>query len=134
MIGPTSARFTATGALTEGRFGLYRWDMPAGGAGATPHFHKTFSESFYVLDGNVGLYNGDQWMDAAPGDFIYVPQGGIHGFKPDENAPSSMLFLFAPGAPRESYFEELAEIVASGRELSKEEWVEFWARHDQFAV
>ncbi|WP_433257758.1 hypothetical protein ACQPYK_21440 [Streptosporangium sp. CA-135522] len=28
-----------------------------------------------------------------------------------------MLVLFAPGAPREAYFEELAEIVASGRQL-----------------
>ena len=35
-----------------------------------------------------------------------------------------MLILFAPGAPREAYFEELAEIATSGRQLSKEEWTD----------
>ena len=45
-----------------------------------------------------------------------------------------MLLLFAPGAPREAYFEELAEIGASGREPSDDEWTELYARHDQYMV
>ena len=45
-----------------------------------------------------------------------------------------MLILFAPGAPRERYFEELAEIGASGRELTPEEWADVYARHDQTMV
>ena len=40
-----------------------------------------------------------------------------------------MLILFAPGAPREGYFEGLAEI-AQGKELSQEERAEFYLRHD----
>ena len=45
-----------------------------------------------------------------------------------------MLILFAPGAPRELYFQELAEIGASGREPSQEEWAEVYARYDQTMV
>jgi hypothetical protein len=45
-----------------------------------------------------------------------------------------MLILFTPGKPRERYFTELAEIAASGRELSPEEWTEVWERNDQYAV
>jgi hypothetical protein len=45
-----------------------------------------------------------------------------------------MLILFAPGAPRERYFIELAEIADSGRQLSDAERTEFLARHDQFMV
>ena len=45
-----------------------------------------------------------------------------------------MLILFTPGAPRESFFEELAEITASGRKPSEEEMTEFYRRHDQFMV
>ncbi|MEU4716422.1 hypothetical protein AB0F73_22605 [Micromonospora purpureochromogenes] len=45
-----------------------------------------------------------------------------------------MLVLFAPGAPREAYFRELAEIGAWGRTLSDDEWVDLWARHDQYRV
>jgi mannose-6-phosphate isomerase-like protein (cupin superfamily) len=131
-LGSTSARFVAPGSLTSGRFGLFRWDMaePAGGAG--PHFHRTFSESFYVLAGTVQVYDGTRWVDSSAGDFLYVPEGGVHGFRNDQAA--SMLILFAPGPPRERYFEELAEIIESGRQLSDEEWTELWARHDQYMV
>lgn len=45
-----------------------------------------------------------------------------------------MLILFAPGAPRERYFEELAEIARSGRALTPDEWTELYARHDQTMV
>ncbi len=66
----------ATAASTEGKFGLYRWDMSPDPSGADPHFHKTFSESFFILTGTVRLYDGDEWTDANPGDFHYVPRAG----------------------------------------------------------
>jgi hypothetical protein len=40
--------------------------------------------------------------------------------------------VFAPGAPREEYFRELASISAAGRSLSEDEWTELWARYDQY--
>jgi hypothetical protein len=43
-----------------------------------------------------------------------------------------MLILFAPGAPREEYFRQLAEIRDTGRTLTDDEWAEFLARHDQY--
>lgn len=61
-----------------------------------------------------------------------MPPGGVHSFDNRSGEPASMLVLFAPGAPRELFFAELAEIVASGREPAPEEWTEFWARHDQY--
>ena len=130
----TIARLVAPGALTAGRFGLFRWDMPAKAGGAGGHFHRTFSESFYVLDGSVNLFDGLAWATAKAGDYLYVPEGGIHGFRNDADAPAAMLILFAPGAPRERYFEELVEIGASGRTLTREEWAEVYARHDQTMV
>ena len=58
MRSGTVARFIAPGSATEGRYGLYEWNMLARSGGATPHFHKTFSESFYVISGTVRLYDG----------------------------------------------------------------------------
>jgi mannose-6-phosphate isomerase-like protein (cupin superfamily) len=130
----TTARLVAPGSVTNGQFGLFRWDMTAGAGGTSTHFHRTFSESFYVLDGTVKLYNGTKWVDATAGDFIYVPEGGVHGFHNDSGADASMIVLFAPGKPRENFFAELAELAETGRTLSKEEWVELWARHDQYPV
>jgi mannose-6-phosphate isomerase-like protein (cupin superfamily) len=134
QIRSTDARFIAPGSLTGGRFGLFHWDMAAGAGGAGAHFHRTFSESFFILSGTVRLYDGEQWMDATAGDFLYVPEGGVHGFRNDAEEAAAMLILFAPGAPRERYFVELAEIFASGRQLSDEEWTEVYARNDQYMV
>jgi quercetin dioxygenase-like cupin family protein len=124
--------YLATGADTDGQFGLYQWDMAAIPNGPGEHFHRTISESFFILEGTVSLYVGDKWQDTTRGDFLYVPPGGVHAFSNNSDAPASMLVLFTPGAPREKYFEELADIVASGRKLSPEEWTALYAEHDQY--
>ena len=128
----THVRFTAPGSVTSGQYGLFEWNMTAAGGSADPHFHRGFSESFYITDGTVRLFNGDTWIDAVKGDFLYVPQGGIHAFSNESGAPARMLILFAPAPAREEYFQELAEIRSSGRKLTDEEWVALWARHDQY--
>lgn len=130
----TFVRFVAPGSATRGQFGLFEWNMRPRTGGATAHFHRTFSESFFVTAGLVELYNGERWVTARSGDFLYVPMGGVHGFRAPSDEPSSMLILFAPGAPREQYFRGLAEIRASGRELTEDEWAEFMARHDQYNI
>jgi uncharacterized RmlC-like cupin family protein len=134
MVGTTSARFVATGSVTNGHFGLYRWDMSAQAGGATLHLHRTFTESFYVLSVSVQLFDGASWVPAAAGDFLFVPERGIHGFRNESGEPVSILILFSPGPPREEYFRELAEIRASGRQLSDDEWTDLYTRHDQYMV
>jgi quercetin dioxygenase-like cupin family protein len=126
-----AVHYLATGATTNSGFGLYRWDMGPKPSGPDAHFHKTISESFYVLSGTVRLYDGRQWIDATPGDFLFVPEGGVHGFRNESGEPASMLLLFAPGAPREDYFETLAE-VARGGTMSDDERREFFLRHDTY--
>ena len=124
-----TAHYLATGASTHGLFGLYRWEMGPEPSGPGPHFHRSVSESFYVLSGSVRIYDGSRWIEAEPGDFVHVPEGGIHGFRNESGEPASMLLHFAPGAPREGYFEGLAEFAASGKP-SDEELAAFYLRHD----
>lgn len=101
--------------------------------GPDPHFHRSITESFYVLAGAVRLYDGTRWLDGGPGDFLHVPPGGVHGFRNESGAPASMLILFTPGAPREDYFETLAD--ATRREaMTDEDRAAFFLRHDTFWV
>lgn len=126
--------YLTTGAGTGGQFGLYRWNFGTGETGPGPHFHRTITESFYILNGAVRLFNGEKWVEASAGDFLYVPQGGIHGFRSIAGTPASMLLLFTPGAPREEYFETLAELARDGRQLTPEESTEFFLKHDNHWV
>lgn len=128
-----ATHYLATGATTRGAFGLYRWDMGPQPSGPSPHFHRSITESFFVLSGTVRLHDGARWVDASPGDFLFVPEGGIHGFRNESGEPASMLILFTPGAPREDYFETLAD-RARREAMTPEGWTEFFLRHDTFWV
>lgn len=129
-----AASYLATGATTAGRFGLYRWDMGPEVAGAATHYHRTICESFFVLSGTVRLFDGDAWLDGNPGDFLYVPEGGLHGFRNESAEPASMLILFAPGAPREVYFERLVDLAEGRWTPSHEELLAFFEEHDNIYV
>ena len=108
-----TCEYVATGDQTGGRFGLYRWTFGDTESGPDPHFHKSITESFYVLTGSVRLYDGREWVTAQSGDFLHVPEGGLHGFRGSDHA--SMLLMFSPGAPREDYFETLARLGPARR-------------------
>ena len=124
----TTVHYLATGASTNGQFGLYRWEMGPNPGGPDPHFHRSISESFYVLTGTVAIFNGTEWLDTEPGDWVHVPEGGVHGFKNNSGVPASMLLHFAPGAPREAYFEGLPDLGS----MSDEEQAAFFLEHDTF--
>ena len=85
-IGPAVAlHYLATGASTDGRFGLYRWDAGPQSGGAAPHFHRTMSESFFVMSGRVeiGLESLDRYLHG--GIAVRSPQIAAleaHGVEP----------------------------------------------------
>jgi mannose-6-phosphate isomerase-like protein (cupin superfamily) len=118
--------YLATGASTDGEFGLYRYTFGPNESGPGPHFHRTISESFYILSGTVRIFDGRRWIDATPGDFVHVPEGGVHAFRNESGEPASMLLHFAPGAPREGYFEGLLDLAGK----SDEEKAAFYLEHD----
>jgi len=124
-------RLLATGSSTGGLFGLYRWEFSPAVSGPGSHFHKTMTESFYILSGEVSIFDGRKWRSAGAGDFMHVPAGGLHGFRNESGAEASMLLHFAPGAPREEYFEGLLRL-ASGEKWSEEEYDEFMRYHDNY--
>jgi quercetin dioxygenase-like cupin family protein len=128
--GKDAIHYLATSVNTRGEFGLYRVEMRAKAGGPKTHFHKSISESFYILDGTVRLFNGAQWVDAHKGDFLHVPQGGLHAFRNDSDAPADMLLLFTPGAPREEYFEKVSQLA----DATDEERAAFFVEHDSYFV
>jgi len=100
-----------TSEKSNGDYGLYRWDVDDQQAQAPPHFHRGISEAFFVLSGISTFYSGEDWKESGEGDFLFLPKGGVHGFRND-HGPASMLILFTPGAPCRAYFALLAERAA----------------------
>jgi hypothetical protein len=131
MASGVRVSYLTTAAQSAGEFGLYRWDFGEQAGGPAPHFHRSISESFFVLSGIVTLFDGAKEHEAGPGDFLLVPKGGVHSFRND-HGPASMLILFTPGAPREGYFELLSEVAAGRFTPTPDEWVAICKENDQF--
>ena len=125
-----SYHYLASQQATAGDYGLYRVDISPAAGGPGPHFHRTMSEAFFVLSGRMKLYDGRDWMEGGQGDFLYVPPGGIHGFRNEADEPASILMLFAPGAPREAYFEGFAQL-ADMTDARRREW---FIKNDNFFI
>ena len=130
----SALRMVITGSATDGRYGLVEYAVDPRTAGAAPHYHQTFSESFYVLTGQLTVYANGRWQPYRPGDFALVHERGVHGFRNDTDEPTSFLILFAPGIARERFFAEIVELRRRGRQPTPEEMTAFYARHDQVMV
>jgi mannose-6-phosphate isomerase-like protein (cupin superfamily) len=129
-FGLVKYHYLADQKKTDGDYGLYRVDIAPKGGGPGPHFHRAMSEAFFVLSGTMELYDGTDWTESGQGDFLYVPPGGIHGFRNVADDPASVLMLFAPGAPREHYFEGLAQL----HDLTDEERAAWFVANDNHFV
>ncbi|MEV8427124.1 cupin [Streptomyces chartreusis] len=70
--GADAIHYLATTTTRRGEFGLYRVEMSARAGGPKTHFHRTI------------------WVDAPQGDFLHVPQGGLHPFRNDSDTPAEM--------------------------------------------
>jgi uncharacterized RmlC-like cupin family protein len=74
------------------------------------------------------LHDGRDWVDGAAGDYLYVPTGGVHGFRNEADEPASILMLFAPGSPRERYFEGFPALA----DMTDDERRQFFVDNDNF--
>jgi quercetin dioxygenase-like cupin family protein len=99
------------------------------GAGASPHFHKGHSDSFFVLEGEVEFHVGDEVVHATPGSYVLAPPNVVHWFRNVSDAPVRMLNLHTPGGFVQ-YRRELAELRAQGIEPARA----FFESHDVFDV
>jgi quercetin dioxygenase-like cupin family protein len=74
-----------SGLETEGAFALLEATGPAGDH--TPlHVHHLDDEGFYVLDGQLTLWAGDDRHVLRPGDSVLAPRGVPHSLRVDSEA------------------------------------------------
>jgi quercetin dioxygenase-like cupin family protein len=85
----------ATDEQTGGAFGLIDNTMPAGFA-SPYHLHRNDDESFYVVEGEMTFYVGEERVKAESGAFVYGPRGVPHGFEVDGTEPARILLQNYP--------------------------------------
>jgi quercetin dioxygenase-like cupin family protein len=97
-------RFLATGEDTSGKYALFEAFVSPGG-GPPPHVHSCEDEGFYVLEGEITFFIGDQRLFASAGMFANMPIGTLHSFKNESGKPARMLISVAPAGLEKMFFE-----------------------------
>jgi len=86
---------------TGGRFGLVESLSPKG-TEPPRHVHSQEDEAFYLLEGEITFYIGDETYEATPGMFVSAPRGVPHSYT-FETEEIRMLVLVAPGGFEEFF-------------------------------
>ena len=87
-------RVLATGDETGGVVGALDERCAVG---PPMHVHDDADEIFYVLDGNLTFFVGEQHIEAAPGAFVYLPRYVHHGFRVDSKEARIFNFVTPAG-------------------------------------
>ena len=106
------ATIKATAEQTGGRYTLVEILAPEGFASPL-HVHHLEDEGFWILEGEMTFYVGDQTVKARPGSLLFGPKEVPHAFAVD-SGPARLLFVLSPAG-----FEDLIrEMGEPAREMT----------------
>lgn len=119
--------FKATHASTNGAFSFMERTLPLGGRKPPPYIHTNCEEAFYILDGELEFFLGDDTVIGRPGSFVLVPGGVPHTFGNVATTPSRLLIIHAPAM--DGYFEDLQSLWSGAVPPSAEDERTLMKRH-----
>jgi mannose-6-phosphate isomerase-like protein (cupin superfamily) len=104
------ATIKATKEQTGGQYTLVEILAPEGYE-AVLHVHHQEDEGFYILEGEMTFYVGEQRIKARPGSYLLGPKDVPHTFTVD-SGPARLLFVLSPGG-LEGLIREMGEPARS---------------------
>jgi quercetin dioxygenase-like cupin family protein len=104
------ATIKVTSEQTRGQYALVEILAPDG-YGSVLHVHHREDEGFYIIEGEMTFYVGEQTIKAQPGSFLFGPRDVPHAFTV-ESGPARLLFVFSP-AGLEGLIREMGEPARS---------------------
>lgn len=84
-----------------------------------PHTHAQEEESYYMLEGSITLHLGSEAFAIAPGDFVHIPAGTVHGYINPSNQAARFLAWTIGGAIDQFFIEMSEQIRAIPEDLPK---------------
>lgn len=108
---PGRYRAKVVGAQTEGRLAQVHM-IEHRGAAAPLHLHHDADETFYVMDGEMSVFLGDERIEARAGSFVFVPRLTVHSWLVVSEQAEALLTLAPAGL--EAFFAEAGVAAVPG--------------------
>lgn len=102
----------ASGSSTAGAFTL----IESSTAGGAPwHVHSREDEYFYVVDGEITVWCGEEVFHAGPRSFVFLPRGVPHAWDVKSAGKATVLMMTIP-AMLEEFLREFHAATSDQRE------------------
>lgn len=88
--------FLATGEQTDNQFSLIYIEVHKGNE-PPPHTHKNEDESYYILEGQIRFWIGNEVFDAKAGDFVHLPKNIPHRFELQSEYVKELMWIAPAG-------------------------------------
>ena len=85
------------------------------------HLHRDEDEAWYVLEGKLGFRVGDDEVEAAPGEAVFVPRGTPHSYWNAGDGRTRYLLVMGP---------RTAELVEAVHQPGAADFAALFAEHD----
>jgi mannose-6-phosphate isomerase-like protein (cupin superfamily) len=109
-----------SGEQSEGRLLQVR-STDFRGAAPPLHIHSDADETWYVIDGQLTIFVGDERIEAGPGDFVFGPMGVPHAFLVNSERAETVI-TFSPAGTKgpsgygiDGFFREAAAPAVPGQ-------------------
>jgi quercetin dioxygenase-like cupin family protein len=89
--------------------------LPPNAKGAPPHYHLNFTETFEVLRGRFEMNIGKTKQILAPGDFVEIKPGTLHGFNNPFSESVTFVSVALPAAEFEKFIRTMFGLANDGK-------------------
>jgi quercetin dioxygenase-like cupin family protein len=104
-------RVLAMGEMTGERLALVE-DRGSRGDSTPLHRHEDDEESFYILEGTLSFWLGDEApIQALPGSFVHIPGGVTHALRVDSETARYLIFTTPQHG---AFYLEISDPVVAG--------------------
>jgi len=114
QVGQVQVRFRLEKEQTGGSLTMFEFRVPPRARVPVPHYHETFDETAYGLEGALTFTIGGQKTELKPGDVAFIPRGVVHGFENLGETDALVLSAITPGILGPEFFREIGEAVNAG--------------------
>ncbi|MBX2877993.1 MAG: cupin domain-containing protein [Saprospiraceae bacterium] len=100
IVNPVSGEqvtFICTSAETNGLKSVIEIELQPNAEGPPLHYHKEYSETFRILEGEIFLQIGKEQKRARKGETFTVEKSQIHSFKNESAKPARVEVTLSPG-------------------------------------
>src|ERR671925_189985 len=82
----------ASADQTGGSVGLIEWDETKG-SGPPLHVHSREDEAYFIVEGDVTFFIGEQDLQASAGTFVFAPRGLPHSWSIESDHAIGLQFI-----------------------------------------